>query len=633
MGASQPSEILGTCQSVTPCLSKAGSSTGGNPNQLAIAEAPWSQQLAVVTQQQLDDRAQEKIYGYADLAKAYRVFREGLYANSSVSVRIGPVVGKVTSSTVVILMEVETLSDVIVNVGRIVDLPPHENQDPPTLASRRLEDMMFMQEGSISVCQTMEPKRPHHFVFEGLEPDTCYAVFLSNVCQDDLDRRVARFKTLPTEVGFMRILAVCGHCPPRTALGEKNPWQGLHDFACEVSDVHLVLHVGSTIHGAPFVAEAKRHLKDILQYRRGAQKDLERRAREALRRGYWVAWGRHDSMRKVLAEVGAHLQTFSPNVDIATLVHDVMVFEESEGSQELASGVDDWHHLVNAALEVSREYQRNLWHSSYADGKPSVRIDARDSLRRLRDKCPDDVVASALEQGPITDDDHPIEEWSIHRYGSICTIILDTQGAILSSALPGRNRSSSRSATKLCFLSKRQKQGILEALKDETIQVLVVCGDLPFLLEEKPVESRVDQASRDMALPLTWRLDSTSLLWLLDHLFKWKHTDFPARDVVLVSGGSDFATTGDVADHRLGLSIPVVITGPVMGRVSDARQWALSGRVCEGRFTYSYRKPSLAWNFCSIDVDLEATPNKPNIEVQLINMPVSEDAVWDDAPD
>ena len=89
-------------------------------------------------------------------------------------------------------------------------------------------------------------RRPHHFVFEGLEPDTCYdsnsntnsntnrnssssssssssdnndnnnnndmtvytlillysrcyAVFLSNVCQDDLDRRVARFKTLPTE--------------------------------------------------------------------------------------------------------------------------------------------------------------------------------------------------------------------------------------------------------------------------------------------------------------------------------------------------------------------------------------------------------------------------------------------------
>ena len=251
-------------------------------------------------------------------------------------------------------------------------------------------------------------------------------------------------------------------------------------------------------------------------------------------------------MRKVLAEVGAHLQTFSPNVDIATLVHDVTVFEESEGSQELASGVDDWHHLVNATLEVSREYQRNLWHSSYADGKPSVRIcmcvynmyiyiyiyiymyihmciyiykkkyiyiyiyihiriDARDSLTRLRDKCPDDVVASALEQGPtimimiiirisllllllllltniimimimiimiiimitmiiimlimiilimviimimmiiimiiilmkiifirpITDDDHPIEEWSIHRYGSICTIILDSHYNII----------------------------------------------------------------------------------------------------------------------------------------------------------------------------------------------------------
>ena len=30
----------------------------------------------------------------------------------------------------------------------------------------------------------------------------------------------------------------------------------------KVSDVNLVLHVGSTIHGAPFVAEAKRHLKD-----------------------------------------------------------------------------------------------------------------------------------------------------------------------------------------------------------------------------------------------------------------------------------------------------------------------------------------------------------------------------------
>merc|ERR1711920_560400 len=90
---------------------------------------------------------------------------------------------------------------------------------------------------------------------------------------------------------------------------------------------------------------------------------------------------------------------------------------------------------------------------------------------------------------------------------------------------------------------------------------------------------------------------------LMKILFDWKIARFPAREVLLLSGGLGFGTTGDVCDTQLGLSIPTAVSGPTLGRVRTVGPWELMGEFGNGRYTYAHRPPSVHWNAFVIDVD------------------------------
>jgi len=116
-------------------------------------------------------------------------------------------------------------------------------------------------------------------------------------------------------------------------------------------------------------------------------------------------------------------------------------------------------------------------------------------------------------------------------------------------------------------------------------------------------------------------------------LFQWKHAKFPGREVVLLSGGAGFGTTGDVRDEVMGLSLPVVMIGPTLGRVCAPTGWQLRGEIDGGdRFTYAHRKPLKHWNFCTVEVDLSGLLGKPAVSVSLVSVPIPAGTTWTDGP-
>jgi len=154
---------------------------------------------------------------------------------------------------------------------------------------------------------------------------------------------------------------------------------------------------------------------------------------------------------------------------------------------------------------------------------------------------------------------------------------------------------------------------------------------LPADRSAEKAEKKEAEASKPLKPPreyplgryFDWMSRPNELGRLLSELFKWKNKQYPGREVVLLSGGPLFGTFGDVCDHELGLSIPVVITGPVCGKVTTPANWALCSTLANGRFSYVYKPPLDQCNFCAIDIDFK-NPQKPAVDCQLITVPLAE---------
>merc|ERR1712224_604460 len=118
---------------------------------------------------------------------------------------------------------------------------------------------------------------------------------------------------------------------------------------------------------------------------------------------------------------------------------------------------------------------------------------------------------------------------------------------------------------------------------------------------------------------------------LLEVLFEWKQMQFPNREVVVVSSGDGFGTTGDVCDHQLGLGIPMVVTGPVLGNpCANVERWVLNGNLAgndtvrgeRDRYSFAHKPLTTQWNFSSIDISCPVDScGKFEVDVQLVAIP------------
>jgi len=290
---------------------------------------------------------------------------------------------------------------------------------------------------------------------------------------------------------------------------------------------------------------------------------------------------------------------------------------------EGTSAAEEARVLMGLAVDVYCEYARDLWHTAGPSGQPTVRSSA----------CPDATLALGEDgaEGPQEQEfwqdcgkaqGRSIEEWHVHRYGSVTVFVFDTKGRRLSSAGAGKGKIQS-------FISTAQQDALSSVMADEATQVLILASDTPFLLESEVPEGETPKSPASpnsggrSSIFFEWRSYPDELNEILEMVFEWKGAQYPAREAVLLAAGPGFGTTGDVVDRKLGISIPTVMTGPIYGRVcSPARRWLMKAELAGGRFSYAYRQPVEECNFCALDIDLGSGQNRPTVDVQLVRVPV-----------
>ncbi len=148
-----------------------------------------------------------------------------------VQVVTGPVIGRVSADTALVLLEVSVRARVTA-VVLVVTLKHPEGR----VVSRTTLDL--------------PAKQPRAFVLRSLVPGKRHIVVLAGVCREDAAGRVGCFTAAPATGGYsnsrLRTAVLSGAAAPRTSLGQWDAWDALHRDVVAQS-VDLLLHVGGQV--------------------------------------------------------------------------------------------------------------------------------------------------------------------------------------------------------------------------------------------------------------------------------------------------------------------------------------------------------------------------------------------------
>ena len=135
---------------------------------------------------------------------------------------IGPVIGKVTDTTAVIMLEVEE----------------------PAVVTCILTDVLTR--AAFKFVQVMPARRPKAFVASGLLPERRYAIHFVGIARWNRHRGVVTTAPSDDTLSSLTMAFVQGDRPDRLGASEKNPWQLLHEqLEYPWGGPDLVVHVGS----------------------------------------------------------------------------------------------------------------------------------------------------------------------------------------------------------------------------------------------------------------------------------------------------------------------------------------------------------------------------------------------------
>jgi len=152
-----------------------------------------------------------------------KLFGKTIQCDKDVRVKVGPVIGKVTSTTAIVLLEVSLAGQVTVH------LIPRNNPDA-SVGSATLQ---------------MPKNRPRAFLVENLTPSVTYDVIFEGINAKDARKRTGVVKTLPSHIERLRVVAVSCDRPERQKEGETNMWEQLAK-QIQNDEVDVILHLGSS---------------------------------------------------------------------------------------------------------------------------------------------------------------------------------------------------------------------------------------------------------------------------------------------------------------------------------------------------------------------------------------------------
>ena len=238
---------------------------------------------------------------------------------------VGPVVGKVTSTTARVLFTTSSKSDAVLTT---------------TAANGHSNQATF----------TAEPNQPTVVELKALQPDTRYVLQFAGIeCPV-----VGSFKTFPTTPTELNVGAVS--CNFASRKGTTDLWKDLYERYVRHGTLDLLLHVGDQVYGDAAFAEAT----NILGTRKKGTATQEKQILNLYRRLYLWNWGL-ESTRTVLANV--------PNL---------MIWDDHETRDDWGSLPEDSdqggqaHYIGSLARRVYREYQRQLWDDLHDPGSDEL---------------------------------------------------------------------------------------------------------------------------------------------------------------------------------------------------------------------------------------------------------------------
>lgn len=285
-----------------------------------------------------------------------------------VQVLVGPVIGTVTQTTAVVLLEVD-ISAAVAIVLRRRDAPAAE-------APRRLQ-------------RRLPARTPLAFHVEGLEPGTTYDVNFEGLAACELEDVLCTVHTLPPPDEIRELTVVAMSCDKPWSLDaemEQNPWERMAEIEQSADKPLVFLHLGDQVYTSEgkHLQKASRMLDDHDRMPPTLAAKVRGGCMDRLQDAYRNTWT-EDATKAVLAK-GQRMLIWSDN-DVAS---DFTVLKDESGQQV-------YHpELLKCGMRCYRRYQRQLW---------------------------DPAGEGAL---PVGED--PVEEWQFRSFGRLGVFLVDMRG-------------------------------------------------------------------------------------------------------------------------------------------------------------------------------------------------------------
>ena len=497
----------------------------------------------------------------------------------------GPIIGKVTENSAIILIEVSNEAPITCMVADVLS--------GAVLRNTKL----------------LPARKPFAFVFDGLESDRYYVVrFEGFVNADD---RMGSFTTgkihfaaqsggsggaaaaaaaAPSSNGGLNLVFMSGErgkvggggitsLQKEAKPGDKNKegsggddddgddgastsvWSVLNAVSQHPwSGVDAVFHLGgqvdmntATSAAIALLARAEREEENS-----HSQKQLVNEALDHLREAYRTSWSLPGT-REALS-MGSHIMLRGA-LDFGNLM---LGRKGVEANQPSISGKSK-RMLRSLVQQVYREYQRQLWDPEGVADAPML-------------GCSNAGDENSSENG----------EWHFHQWGNVGVFCMDVKETKI-----WRSRSGCKDSD-IPLISDRQWQSFSDAMSVESLETFVICCEVPFV-SDSIGDARYKATDPDHThLVEHWPYHGSELVRLLNGLFDWKSA-LPNREVTLLCGGISVGVDTVIKHSGLGSEIRQIITGPAAAE-PESDLWAERTGVLNDSIAYEHGTVTVVQN-------------------------------------
>eukprot|EP01103_Thecamoeba_quadrilineata_P005838 TRINITY_DN1558_c0_g1_i1.p1 TRINITY_DN1558_c0_g1~~TRINITY_DN1558_c0_g1_i1.p1 ORF type:complete len:551 (+),score=132.59 TRINITY_DN1558_c0_g1_i1:55-1707(+) len=260
--------------------------------------------------------------------------------DNSARASLGPIIGKVTTDSAIVLFE---CTDEVPVTVHFVPFIKNENGE-----------VEYQGKKEVTLVERMERNVPKSFKVTGLHPNTAYRVIFSGVSEKAIKSRQAIVRTLPTKITKLSFAAFSCDRPERVLDGETNMWDLLEQKALNEEVPQIFLHLGDQVYGQKELVDAYVILRQSHQDGMDdeAFKAVSGRCINRLADIYRFTWNLPHTAGNLA--LGQHLMIWSDN----DLYNDFTIAKTEHGTT-LANLMIHYGHLAY------RRYQRQLWDVDY----------------------------------------------------------------------------------------------------------------------------------------------------------------------------------------------------------------------------------------------------------------------------